>query len=234
VIFGVYLACPAALAGQSLSLVVTWKQQRQSLGAAEFKKFKKISSREKDPQDGKTVEWKGVLLSSVVESVLSQSPPELRATVDLVVVTGARGKVALIPRAFLGKYSILLADRRGGQELAASAGPLELVLPWTSQPKLEQEGISPSGYFVSSVESIELTSYRDRYPQIFLNRRTDPSAMRGEKLFLRSCVSCHGGVGNLKDMPFHPKGVDGFSLGDRDRRAIEGYLTAYRLERASR
>jgi hypothetical protein len=38
---------------------------------------------------------------------------------------------------------------------------------------------------------VELTSYQERLGSHFLKRRTDPAALRGEKLFVQNCMACH-------------------------------------------
>src|SRR5262249_22116983 len=46
-------------------------------------------------------------------------------------------------------------------------------------------------YFVPSLTRVELTNYRNLYSAYFLARRTDPSAVRGEKIFVQNCLGCH-------------------------------------------
>lgn len=163
-----------------------------------------------------------------------------RASIDLVVLRNAAGGQALVPRWFVVKYSMLLA--RGGEEGTG----LRAVVPWTSQPSSGREGLPVATFFLEGVTEIELGNYRERYGSLFLKRRTDPAAVRGEKLFVQTCVSCHdsgrgpsvlaanlleGRWGEILRSPaLHPgaKGIP--SLGDRESRSLASYLEAYREE----
>jgi hypothetical protein len=211
--------------------------------------FKRHASQERDPLTGKLTRWEGVLLSQLVEKVLNDLPVESRARVDLVVLKGSQGERAQIPRALISKYPIFLALQGdsvslGNRSTAHDRGPIFSVVPWSSKPKILSEDLPLENYFVSRLNRIELTSYKDQYSSLFLKRRTDPFAMRGEKLFVQNCVSCHAleqGPGfsgmtqnEQKEKQFtaagHPSVKVTQKLTERDRRSIMRYLNAHRME----
>lgn len=217
-----------------------WSLQELSQG------FKKTISRERDPATGKLVKWEGVLLSSFVDKALEALPIEGRAQVDLIVLHGQNGRRALLPRAFVSKYPVLLAFR--GESLthsgeAADRGPVYSVVPWSSKPRIMNEDLPLESFFVSKITRVEFTNYREQYNSLYLKRRTDPSAMRGEKLFVQNCVNCHTGgqgpslsgivnEGGVKRFAStgHPPIKAGLKLTDRDRQSIIRYLNAHREE----
>jgi mono/diheme cytochrome c family protein len=130
-----------------------------------------------------------VLLSDLLEKSLESVPAERRSLYDLLIVKGAGGTQALLPRAFVIKYPILLASRREGKDLGAR-GPMT-VLPWTSNSKIRGETASLITLFVEGVSSIELANFKEQYPEYLLRKRTEPAAVRGEKLFREGCMTCH-------------------------------------------
>lgn len=211
-----------------------WNQQ-------ELRALKSIQSRELDPFSGKVAKFKGVRLSDLVDRVLSDYPPERRAQIDLIVLKNEQGKKILVPRSFTVKYPMMIAESRDGGALGEQ-GPLMTVPPWTSRAQAADEGVLIDTFFVAGLSQIELTNIRERFPTLFLKRRTDPAAMRGEKLFVNNCVSCHvsgrgpsvndvsGHQGNRMIASAHPqvKGMPKFS--DRDRRSLVSYFEAHQAE----
>jgi hypothetical protein len=231
-------------------LTATWlgsspRSELQSWSWDQLQKMKKTASREKDPRTGKLIKWEGVLLSSVVDKALEGLPVEGRAQVDLVILKNALGAQVMIPRAFISKYPVMLAwnwDSADPQDLAAR-GQVYSVVPWTSKPRILSEDLPLQNFFLGQITQIEFTNYRDRYGSLFLKRRTDPSAMRGEKLFVQNCASCHSsGEGpNLagiteqgKVRQFaqngHPVAKMILKYKDRDRQSIKKYLEAHQEE----
>ncbi len=145
----------------------------------------------------------------------------------------------MLPRALVQKYPIIVATSRDGLPLGA-LGPAMTILPWTTRPTLKGEGAPLENLFVAGLESIELANYREVYGRLFLRRRTDPSAMRGEKLFVQNCLTCHtSGKGPAVDEiaqhsrskrlsdSGHPTVKGGPVLSSRDRRALQSYLDAF-------
>jgi len=204
--------------------------------------MKQITSTEKDAGDGRLHRWKGVLLSGIVEKTLEKLQPDQRAHIDLVIFHGQDGSRAFVPRAFIVKYPVMLATHRDG--VAVDGGsPVSIVVPWTSKPRILGEGLPVEGFFVRAVTRIEFANYRDLYADFFLGRRTDPAAMRGEKIFLQNCASCHaarsGGaikeafrkmrpvLGSVSHAPV--KGGPG-RISEKDSHALANYLEAYMAE----
>ncbi len=211
----------------------------------EFAGFKKASSREAEVETGKTALWAGILLSEVVDKATEQLPVDQRARFDLIVLKGAKSQ-AYLPRSLIQKYPILLARQRDGKDIQG----FQVILPWTSRPKIRAEEYLPlESYFVSDLKALELTSYSTVFAGNFLKRKTDPSALRGEKIFLQNCMGCHG-PGGVKELSVSSltaesararvlasakgeghmmaRGVKQFT--ERDKRAILSFLDAYRNE----
>lgn len=234
----------------SFKLVTYWKSsgrvhELKYWSLDELVKLKRTHAREKDPQSGRILQWEGVVLSQLVDSALEKLPLENRAQVDLVILKGDAGDQAIIPRSFINKYPFLLAYRwSSGVSALSGFGPLFSVVPWTSKPGVFNEDLPIEKYFVKSLSKIELASYRELYGQLYLKRRTDPFAMRGEKLYVQNCVSCHqeasthGPTSLLseeKTQKFLNEGHPPLTamplrLTDRDRRSVLRYFEAYRVE----
>jgi hypothetical protein len=237
-------------------LKVVWSaaginQDLKDWAISDLQRLKRVSSREKDPTTGKIVQWDGILLSQFIEKVLADLPNEKSAQIDLVILKSLTGESALIPRALVSKYPMMLALDWNGMA-KDSRGPIYSVVPWTSKSRIMNEDLPLEKYFIPQVSKIELTNYRDRYSDLFLKRRTDPSAMRGEKLFVQNCVSCHSG-GHGSDLGAglnavlmtgiaekqhekkfvsagHPPTKGTSSLSDRDRKSVVRYIDAFRSE----
>jgi mono/diheme cytochrome c family protein len=155
--------------------------------------------KERDPISGKTAPFEGIPLATLIESLLEQIPLEQRAGVDLVVVRDRANAEVFVPRWVVTRYPVLLALRTEGDQKK-----FQTVVPWTSKPHVQSEGLPIERYFVRDVAEIELTSYQARYKPLFLSRRTDPAAVRGEKIFVQNCMGCHAdkaGGGASHGMP---------------------------------
>lgn len=194
-----------------------------------------------DGSDSAVYTFTGPLLSDLVNQALEKLRPEQRALIDLLVIKGTTGEQALLPRAFVVKYPFLLALTQSGKSLGALAP--KTVAPWTSRSKIRQEVVSLESLFVSGVEKIEFANYRERFPQYFLKLRTDPAALRGEKLFREACITCHAAgrgpaitelSGDQKRGVLvssgHPRVVGMPKLSDRDRRSLVTFLELFKLE----
>lgn len=223
------------------------KEDLKSWNLSDLRKGKDAASSQKDPDTSDLVQWKGVQLATLLDQALAKLPLEKRAEIDLVIFKGKGDAKALIPRAFITKYPILLAWNRGKQELGAR-GPLYSVIPWTTKPALKKEHLPVETYFVPGIHSIELANSAQRYSSVYLKRRTDPVALRGEKLFVQSCLGCHGtgrgpkidaiateerakSISSEKDG--HPKVSGAPTLGEKERRSLRTYLDAYRGENSA-
>ncbi len=248
-----------------LRAIWTGSGMQQELTAwtlSDLMRLKRVMAREKDPETGRWVHWEGVLLSYLLDLALENLPVERRAQVDLVLLKSRSGQTAFIPRALIGKYPLMLAlpvaqSEEGGpqgENGTQSTALLHSVVPWSSKPKILTEELPLESFYISDVTRVELTSYQDRFSSFFLKRRTDPSAIRGEKIFVQNCVCCHGlrqsapssweSLGSLASFSKmkgdqavrslssqrHPRGSFIVSLNERDRRSIVRYLEAHKLE----
>ncbi len=197
----------------------------------DLKKLKTSSTTELDPTTGKKTKFSGVLLSDVIDQALKGTGNERKAQIDLVVLKNARGAFALIPRSFIVKYPLMLAregDRSGDHH------NLRSVVPWTSHPKTRSEALPLETYFVSDVNEIDLANYQEKYGQVFLKRRTEPLAIRGEKIFVQSCLSCHdssSGISKARDwVGTHPPVHGAPELDERAKRALRSYFDLFKAE----
>lgn len=209
--------------------ILTNSGTRQDLGLwspSDSRHFKRVTTQEKDPQNGKLAKWDGVLISKLLDKVIGNLPLESRAQIDLVVLSSRSGKTAYIPRALITKYPMMLA---------ATGDSVHSVVPWTSSPRILKEGLPLDSFYLSEVTQVELTNYKEKFKSYLLKRRTDPSAMRGEKLFVQNCMNCHANT--MSDVISHPLRLDphptGFftsKLTDRDRKSLSRYAEAHRSE----
>jgi len=210
-----------------------------NLSAGQPKSVKKGSSRERDPESNAVVSWEGVVFQDLLEKAMDALTVEERATVDLVFVQNGQGRQAWIPRSLLSRYPLLVAVKKAGGVLSSP----QIVIPWTSRAKIQDEALPLETYFLADVSRIELANYRDKYGTYYLKRRTDPSAMRGEKVFVETCVACHGsgrgpavsdfylpGRLSILSTSGHPVVKGNPRLSERDQRAILSYLSAFQLE----
>ena len=261
-ISGIFMTLTAALAlaapelARAANLTASWADQGpvQTLGTWSAKdlthSFKRVSSKEKDLL-GNLTRWSGVLLQDVLDKALASLPPETKAQVDLVVLKTESGAQALIPRSVITKFPLMIATERESKALNG----LQLVIPWSSKPKIAEESLPLETYFVAGITQLELANYKSRYASLYLKRRTDPSAMRGEKIFVQNCMGCHSGDGGGGVKPRtgpghfasvadvkneakvrslassgHPPVKGNPKLSERDQRALMSYLDAYRSE----
>lgn len=188
----------SGVGGANAALQIAWESPAagtpkilKDFSLEELEKKKSLSLTEADPRGkGAAAKFSGPSLSDLVAETTKALTAADRATTDLVVLKTRDGKEALMPKAFLVKYpQIQLALRKNGQVLGSEAP--RVVLPATSNAKIKSEGILLDPLFVSELAAVTLTSYEKRYGAFLLARRTDPAAMRGEKMYLQNCVSCH-------------------------------------------
>ncbi|MGK5082171.1 hypothetical protein WDW37_02615 [Bdellovibrionota bacterium FG-1] len=197
-------------------------------------KLKSVSTHEKDPLTGKLTQYKGVLLSKILEKSMNGLTVDRKAQIDLLIFKNASGGQVLVPRSVVTKYPVLLA-LKGDQ--------VSLVMPWTSKPKMMQEGLPVETYFLADVSRLDLSNYQERYGNLLLKRRTDPLAVRGEKIFVQNCISCHsnGKISVLTEVKgdsilrglagtAHLKVKGSPKLTERDLKSLLNYLGAYRVE----
>ncbi len=156
----------------------------------DHKAHKEMTRHEKDPVSGKVVGFQGVQLSILVDEALKTLTADQRAQIDLVVLKGDKGSQALVPRWFIQKYPVLVALSRDHKTLGEQ-GPLYSVVPWTSVSKISKEAVPLESFFVAGLQQIEFANYKERFGRYYLKRRSDPAAIRGEKLFVQSCATCH-------------------------------------------
>ncbi|MBC7386837.1 MAG: hypothetical protein H7301_11840 [Cryobacterium sp.] len=179
---------PPSGAGGSTELQVLGSVQMADLAAK-----KSRTLREADPFgkiSEEKVTFQGVGLSSLIEEMTKPLSASDRSSTDLVVLSDKNKNESLLPKAFLVKYpDILLALKKGGHDMGGD-GP-ELILPISTNTKIRSENMLLETLALRNVKAITLTSYEKRYGAFFLKRRTDPAAMRGEKLTLQNCVVCH-------------------------------------------
>ena len=136
--------------------------------------------------------YHGISLAELVDEVTTPLTVEERSRVDLIAFDrpGSDRKI-LLPRALLKKFPGIL--------LAVTDRKIRLVLPKETHAKLQSEGILIEALGSREVSGVSLTSYDQRYAAVLLKRRTDPAAMRGEKLYVQNCLGCHAGAPGAGD-----------------------------------
>lgn len=244
--FSLFIASQAFGYTVSLSYDVGSRKVLGQVSGVELVKRKSLTLTEMEPTQSKNQKFMGASLSDLVNEKIASLTAAERANLDLVVLKSRTGKEVLMPRAFLHKYnSILVAYQADGKEIGGEEIP-KVILPASSNAKIKKEGILLDALFISALESVTLTSYQARYGQIVLKRRTDPAAMRGEKLFLQNCAGCHmsggktaealavsGKISTLENTG-HPKvvGVKSLSekLDSKQVRSLVSYLEAYQSQ----
>jgi hypothetical protein len=234
---------PARAAEPLLTVVLkspAGEKPLKSWDADTIRKLKSQSSHERDPETGQVVSWKGVSLSALIDQALEGVSIGEKAQIDLVILRNGSGTQAFVPRSLISHYPVLLAWDRGGG--LGPRGPWYSVVPWTSNPKILHENLPLERYFVPGLVEVELTNYRNLYSAYFLARRTDPSAIRGEKIFVQNCMGCHAPAQVPQITTTDPanrvvatqgehstvKGAP--KLGDRDWRALMSYFGEYKAE----
>lgn len=192
---------------------------------AEIQALKNDSSREADPANGNVKTWKGPLMSLVVEKTIEALPGDQKAQVDLIVLKTATGEQIRIPRWLVTKYPVLLVPKDDS---------FRLVLPWTSKPKIKEEGLPLTRYQLSNITQVVLASYQQEFGSLYLKKRTDPLALRGEKLLVQNCTTCHQmGIENQArkvTTSGHPVAKEAPKLENRDLRALTFYLDQLKIE----
>jgi hypothetical protein len=234
----------------------TWNREQlaglKTVRSREREAWNRVMEKEFNPSGKSRVglpEWKGVLLQTLLEKSLAKMPVESRAQFDLIILTSREGNQAMIPRSLVTKFPILIAFERNGLVLSDKTqprGPFYSVIPWNSRPKIAAEALPLATYFLPDVVRIDIANYRQIYGDFFLKRRTEPSAMRGEKLFVQNCMSCHGtGIGpSMSQVPIEARlkalgserhtGIPGMARwSERDQRSLMSYWEIYRGENAT-
>jgi len=222
-----------------------------SIPLDELAKKKQVELAEIDPKSGTKTRFKGVSLSALVDQSATALSAEDKSHIDLVILKSRDGKSVLMPRDFLQKYpSIQLALAQDGKPIGDDAP--RVILPATTNAKMQKENLVLDPLFVSRLSEVKLTSYQFYFADLYLKKRTDPSAVRGEKIFMQNCVGCHGGPGGAptahaiaapdrmaalssKGHPAVPGGskLKGI-LGARQVRYLSSYLAAFRFQTAAK
>ncbi len=207
--------------------------------------WKQSSNQEQEPGTRKRVHWQGVLLSEFMDHALEGLTADQKAQIDLVILKDQKGIRALIPRFFIVKYPILLALKKNRQELGLE-GPLYSRVSGLLHSKVHQENLPVEFFSVPGLVEVEFSNYREKLGDIFLKRRTDPAAVRGEKIFVQNCASCHavghgpslaeisrlngGQGGRILASMSHPEIKGSPQLSPRDWRSLESYWLARGVE----
>lgn len=186
-----------------------------SIPLEDLAKKKQQELSEIDPHSGTKAKFKGVSLSALVDQSSTALSAEDKSHIDLVILKSRDGKSVLMPRDFLQKYpTIQLALAQDGKPLGDDAP--RVILPATTNAKMRRENLVLDPLFVSQLSEVKLTSYQFYFADLYLKKRTDPAAVRGEKFFFQNCVGCHGGPGGAP-------GVAAISAADRITKLAEGH-----------
>jgi hypothetical protein len=230
-------------------LDVVWKvngnaKQLKRWSQLELKQWKVESRREKDPETQSLETWQGIGLVNLVNIALLEITPDERAGVDLIVLKGRSSggsriapKNVMVPRSYANRFPMLIALSKNGGGLN-ERGPFYSVVPWSSVPSSSSVRTPVGSLFLRSIHEIVLTNYKDHFGDFFLKRRTNPLAIRGETVFVKTCLGCHA----LKQTPkfealagydSHGK-VNGFPhVSSLDELGLKSYINQYKKENGS-
>lgn len=197
-------------------------------------KLKQSESRQRLPGESKPSKFRGPLLSDIVEKAMEGVPAEGKANVDLVVLKNTHGQRAYLPRAFISKFPVLMALQKEHQGLDS----IQSVIPWDTHPKVRNENMPLEALFMSGISEISLANAQDSFQAFYLKRRSDPAAVRGERIFVQACVGCHenalplSGESQSKKLQAggHPAVKGSVRLAEKDARYLVSYLSAFKSE----
>ena len=235
-------AAPSVTAAPEGGIIVVWTASQAAqapsvFSSADLTHVRKLSSTETDSETGKAARWDGISLGDLIDRTMKSISNDKKAQIDLVVLKTTDGTEALVPRSFIVKYPMMLANRKDHKALNG----FESVAPWTSQSKVKAEGLPLETYFLKGITQVELGNYRERYGSVYLKSRKEPTALKGEKIFIQNCLSCHDGAKGEKGMAEarrfmdqHPAVAGAPKLDERDKRSLKTYLETYQAENAKR
>jgi hypothetical protein len=169
----------------------------------------------------------GVLLTDLAAEALKALTAADKSRLDLVMVSLADGPQLWIPWAALKTLRLELKV----PELTLKVRPTSGDLPYAGVTAWE-------GHRASAVE---FANVQQKLGPWFLTKRTDPIALRGEKLFVQGCASCYaqGAATTLSalkprlralgEQPFEhpalkPSGARPVKLSEKDQRALATYV----------
>jgi len=158
---------------------------------AELGQWKLDGRAEKDPVTGQMVTWSGPRMSKLVDIALRGMNLHDRGTVDILVVRSNDGREVAVPRAVVRKYPLILALMKNGNLLESQNKPFKTIVPWTSMSSIKETPFPLNKYFVAGVKEIELANAAEKFGKFVLSKRSDPVALRGERVFRWSCMGCH-------------------------------------------
>lgn len=146
-----------------------------------------------------------------------------------------------IPRSFAGRVPMVITH--SGPDFTAVIPENEKQ---NSFSRSQMDGLPWGAYSMDRLKRIELANYQERLGGMLLKRRTDPAAMRGEKLFVQNCMACHAassprwmqlGAGIASTLEAgvgkHPPAQGVRKLDDRSTRALRSYWNAWLAEQGS-
>lgn len=244
-----WVLCWGGLAGaltsaEALSAQWFWSatppvRQVGELSVAEFPQLKKVELKESVTPGGPLQTVQGYRVSQWVELKFEKEKwtAEQKAAVDLIVFRDRSGKRVPISRVLLTKYPFLLSPEKGS---------FRLIVPTQSQPRIRTEGIPVEAMRLDAVEAVDLAHFKAEFERFFLTKRTDPVALRGEKLALQNCQICHqesltspalaaGGWSHLmkpevlsKFLGGHPGNSVQAQLTEKERKSVVSYFNLYR------
>ena len=211
---------------EEAQIKVVWRQGSQdrtlkSWYLEELLQWHLVKKRERDPKGGAASDWAGVDLENLVDLGLKGLAIEEKATIDLLILRTLEGGEFLIPRSFIKKYPVLLAFLKNGDYLNVEA-PFSSIPPLSSYTQTGMEVYPVQRFFVPAVKEIILTNSHDRFPYAFLTRRSNPAALRGEKVFVKTCMNCHSQAEFPKPSQLAKKAIEAGELFPKQHQKVQG------------
>ncbi len=241
---GFYALCASSSALADISVVWNASEPSHPLkqwSADEIIGLRRSVIHEKESESGRVLAWQGPFLSEFIKTSMKDLPLGQQASVDLLILKNRSGASVAIPRWLITRYPVLLGKTKDSPSF-------QVVLPWTSRPSIRKESLPLRAYTISDIVSIELSSYDQVYHSFYLKKRNDPVAMKGEKLFVQNCTSCHSAGAlqtfSMADLAMsprtrqlasqgHPGVPDAPKITESEARALVTYLDAFRAENSA-
>ena len=169
------------------------------LRTADLGSYPRRAFRAREPVTGREALFEGVSVADLLADAVRP-----KRGVDLLVVRGRDGRLALVAWTRLRDLRPVLADRADGKPIAdwareaggAREAPL-LAWPNLEQPGLALDPRAPS-WWVSGVSTLVVEAWVRSYgPALALSPEASDQARRGQIRFADHCLPCHrlGGVG---------------------------------------
>lgn len=163
------------------------------LRAADFGSYPRRAFRAREPVTGREALFEGVSVADLLDDAVRP-----KRGVDLLVVRGRGGRLALVAWTRLRDLRPVLADRADGKPVAdwARQAGAALEAPLLAWPNLEQPGLAldprAPAWWVSGVSTLVAEAWVGSYGRaLALSPEVSDQARRGQARVADHCLPCH-------------------------------------------